>query len=128
MRLRKPTVRVLFVAASLAVFILLLASDFRHIQITDFSEMPPGGERVKVSCVVIDCGESQKGWVLTLSDCNGGEARGFLSKEVSPEPPATGTVVELTGEVSDDDQSFIFIEMLRVLTPLQSAPASNGKS
>jgi len=76
MRLRKPTVRVLFVAASLAVFILLLASDFRHIQITDFSEMPPGGERVRVSCVVIDCEESQKGWVLTLSDCNGEKREG----------------------------------------------------
>lgn len=115
MKARQPSVRILFIVASFAVLCLLALSDFKHDEIRTFSEMPSGGERVRVSCVVIDCKASQKGWVLTIGDYLGDEARAFLSKESCAEPPATGTVIELAGQVSED-QTMIFIDTVRVLT------------
>ena len=128
MRFRQPPVRVLFVAASLAVLVLLVLSDFRSIQVASFSEMPPSGGRFKISCVVIGCGTSQKGWVLTLRDCAGGEVGAFLSRDSLLEPPAAGAIVELIGEVAEDDRSFVFIESLKVVAPPQASSSSDGKS
>jgi hypothetical protein len=125
---RLPPVRTLLVAASLAVFVLLMLSDFKPIQVVSFSETSSGGGRFKISCVVIDSGTSQKGWVLTLRDCAGNEVGAFLNRELSYEPPATGAIVEIIGEVAEDDPSFVFIESLKVIAPSQTPSSSNGKS
>jgi hypothetical protein len=118
----------MFIAASLVVLLLLAVSDFRPIQVASFGEIPSSGGRFRISCVVIDGKEGQKGWVLTLRDCSGGEVRAFLSRDIATGPPDAGTIVELVGESTEDDRSFVFIESIEATIPPQAPGSSDGKS
>lgn len=117
------SVRALFVLASISVLLLLTLSDFRPVEVENFRDSPSSG-RFKISCLLVDCRTSQKGWVLTVRDTIGGEVDAFLGRDIATKPPEVGSILELIGEKTEDDPSFLIIESFgaTVQSPVPSSP------
>ncbi len=122
----QASVRALFVLASISVLLLLILSDFRPVEVETFQDSPPG-VRFKISCLLVDCRTSQKGWVLTVRDTLGAEVDAFLGRNVAMEPPEVGTILELVGEKTEDDPSFLIIESLGATGQSKGSPSREGK-
>lgn len=125
-RLVQASVKGLFVLASISVLLLLMLSDFRPVEVETFRDSPSGG-RFKISCLLVDCRTSQKGWVLTVRDTIGAEVDAFLGRNVAMKPPEVGSIIELVGEKTEDDPSFLIIESFGATVQAQGPPSPEGK-
>lgn len=121
---RRADLTPLFVLACAMVLLLLLLSDFGPNEIDTFNQLPEERGRVSIACVVTDVKASEKGWLLMLRDCEGGEVRAFLRNDSAVEPPIRGAPVVVIGEPSEDDPLFLFVESL---TPLASSHSTGAK-
>lgn len=125
-RLVQASVKGLFVLASISVLLLLMLSDFRAVEVENFRDSPSSG-RFKISCLLVDCRTSQKGWVLTVRDTIGAEVDAFLGRNIAMEPPEVGSIIELVGEKTEDDPSFLIIESFGATVQAQGPSSPEGK-
>jgi hypothetical protein len=125
-RLVQASVKGLFVLASISVLLLLMLSDFRPVEVENFRDSPSSG-RFKISCLLVDCRTSQKGWVLTVRDTVGAEVDAFLGRNVAMKPPEVGSIIELVGEKTEDDPSFLIIESFGATVQAPGPPSPEGK-
>jgi hypothetical protein len=111
----------LLVLATAAVLVLMALSEFQPAPLNGLRELDmeePG----EVMAIVVRCRPCSGGFLLNLTDGEGGWADAFCSQDLCSNALSNGTSVRVTVQRSSDDREFLYVQKLTVL----SVPA--GKS
>lgn len=104
----------LLLVATAAVMALLAISEFQPTSLNGLGELDadPG----EVSAVVVRCRPCSGGFLLNLTDGEGGWADAFCPQDLCPAALSNGTSVRITVQRAADDPEFLYVQKLTVLS------------
>lgn len=105
----------LLLTASAAVVVLMVLSEFQApvlAGLEELDEKDPG----EVTAIVVRCRPCTGGFLLNLTDGQGGWADAFCSQDLCPAPLSNGTSVRVVVQRSAGDPLFLNVQELTVLS------------
>ena len=110
----------LFALATAAVVALLLLSDFGPAPLTGLRDLG-ADEDAELTAIAVRCRPCANGYLLNLSDGDGGQADAFCPLGLLTVPIPNGTLVKVTLRRSADDPTFLIVQKI------QAEMAADGK-
>jgi hypothetical protein len=111
----KIGLKALVISAGVALVLLTLFSELMPVQVNGFRDVTIG-DTVSIDCMVVSCGHSKTGLIMTAVDRNGDEARIYLQSSVLAEPVLSGSAVRVAVTPSEEDPAFMFASSVKVLS------------
>jgi hypothetical protein len=105
----------LLILATAAVIALVGISEFQPSPRNGLEELD-GKDPGEVAVIVVRCRPCNGGFLLNLTDGEGGWADAFCSQDVCPAGLTNGTSVRMTVQRAAEDPQFLYVQKLIVLS------------
>ncbi len=105
----------LLLLATAAVIILMAISEFQPPTLGGLGYLDDE-EPGEVSVVVVRCRPCSGGFLLNLTDGEGGWADAFCPQDLCPAALSNGTSVRVTVQRAADDPGFLYVQKLIILS------------